>query len=443
MTTQLDVMYLPALKGQVGPWTFYTTLMKFSEVVERIHMSHEIYENKNLSDMVQRAVSKSRTAEISEYLRTNEERFFPAMVVAVFDGKPRWAEFSITSSGHQAEPKIDISALDISKSEAFGFLVLSGDERMFPLDGQHRLAGIREALKFPGAREQFLHDDEVAVTLVAHESSTEGRTRSRRLFTVLNKRAVSVKKHETIALDEDDVMAISTRYLVEHFDPLTREDIVLFTTGAAIPAKNNSAFTTIVTVYDMLHHLFLPVSGRQSAQLRYHRPNSDWMDVYNRFAIGFFSRMMEFFPQIGECLSGDDPRTVISENRRLDGGHVLFRPVGQRILAQIVAQAIRRSFTEKFESGRLPAATVVERIEDAMEMAFHKFKALPTDLTERPYVNLIWDPETGKMRVSRRPLVRDVILKRYKLIRSSTERRLDDRIKSMVGPEFSVSDFLW
>ena len=445
MTTQLDVMYLPALKGRVGRWAFYTTLMKFSEVVERIRMSHEIYQNKNLSDMVQRTVGKSRTAEISDYLRENEERFFPAMVVAVFDGEPSWAEFSITSSSRPIGPTIDTSGLDISKLDAFGLLVLRGDERMFPLDGQHRLAGIREALMSSDAQEKFLHDDEIVVMLVAHESNTEGRTRSRRLFTVLNKRAVSVKKHETIALDEDDVMAISTRHLVEHFEPLTTEGIVLFKTNANIPATNSSAFTTIVTVYDMLYDLFRIVSRRKPEQLKYHRPNSDWMDVYIGFATGFFSRMMKFFPQVEECLNGNDPQSVISENRRVDGGHLLFRPVGQRIMAQIVAVAIRPSFavTERFESGTIPASVAEDKIEDSMETAFQTFKTLPTDLTKRPYVNLIWEPETYKMRVKRWAIVRDLILKHYKLIGSKAEMRLEDRIRTSVDPELSSEDLLW
>ena len=52
MKEKLEPLYLPALKGRVGSWAFYTTLMKFSEIEERIQMSDEVYQNKNLSDMV-------------------------------------------------------------------------------------------------------------------------------------------------------------------------------------------------------------------------------------------------------------------------------------------------------------------------------------------------------------------------------------------------------
>ena len=441
MTPQLNATYLPALKGSVGRWAFYTTLMKFSEVAERIKLSDEIYQNKNLSDMVQRTVRSSRIAEIADYLSNDEERFFPAMVVAVFGGEPNWVDFSITSGDSQSG--IDLSELDKSKLDAFGILVLKGNERLFPLDGQHRLAGIREALTLPGAKEKFLDDDEVAVMLVAHESSKEGRTRSRRLFTVLNKRAVPVKKHETIALDEDDVMAIATRYLVESFDPLTREDIVLFRTNANMPSNNDSAFTTIVTVYDMLYDLFRVVSRKSPEELKYHRPDSAWMNVYIACARKFFSNMMETFPEVKQCLSDDNPRAIIGRNRRVDGGHVLFRPVGQRLMAQTVAESIRSSFREKFGFGTRSALEATKQIDVTMQKAFQRFRTLPTDLTEPPYLNSIWEPGTCKMRVKRMAIVRDVILKQYGLIRSSVERRLDERIKSSVGSGSSIKDFLW
>ena len=38
---------------------------------------------------------------------------------------------------------------------------------------------------------------------------------------------------------------------------------------------------------------------------------------------------------------------VITENRRPDGGHILFRPVGLRMIAQLVASAIKPSRLEQ------------------------------------------------------------------------------------------------
>ena len=441
LTDHLAPLHLPALKGRVGQWAFYTTLMKFSEIEERIKLSKEIYQNKSLSDMVQRTVRSSRTEEIADYLLSDEERFFPAMVVAVFDGEPNWLELSINPG--EDDSVVDLSSLDISKLDAFGVLALTGKERLFPLDGQHRLSGIREALKRPEAKDKFLGDDEVAVMLVAHEPSKKGRMRSRRLFTVLNKRAVSVKKHETIALDEDDVMAVCTRYLVEQFKPLSNDRIVLFRTNASIPANNTTAFTTIVTVYDMLYDLFRVISKNSPNELRYKRPTAAWMDTYVTAATSFFEEMMRTFPEVEQCLTSEGFQEVVKANRRADGGHVLFRPVGQRLLAQLVAEALRPSFTEGFGGKASVASKVSGKIEKEMKVAFEQIGTLPTDLAGRPYENAIWEPDAQKMRVGRAAIVRDVILRRFGIIRASVDRRLDGRIETSIGPEFSADDFLW
>ena len=303
-----------------------------------------------------------------------------------------------------------------------------------------RFEGNQETSK---ATDEFLGDDEVAVMLVAHEPSKQGRMRSRRLFTVLNKRAVSVKKHETIALDEDDVMAVCTRYLVEQFEPLSRKDIVLFRTNANIPTNNSAAFTTIVTIYDMLYDLFRGVSRNAANELRYKRPNAAWMRTYETFATSFFSEMMETFPEVKRCLTSENWQEIVKANRRVDGGHILFRPVGQRLLAQLVAEALRPSFRERFGGETSGAEDVARAIEKKMKRTFHQFRTLPTDVAGKPYANTIWEPETQKIRVVRSTFTRDIILKRFGIIRPSVDRRLDSRIKTSIGPEFAVKDFLW
>ena len=441
MSVILDPIYLPALKGRIGRWAFYTVLMKFREVAERIHLSDEIYQNKRLSDMVQRTIQKSRVGVIANYLIVEKERFFPAMVVAVFDGEPNWIEFSVKK--HSENLDLNLSGLDVSKLDSFGLLALRGDETLFPLDGQHRLAGIRRALTDPEADQSFLGDDEIAVMLVAHEHSDLGRTRSRRLFTVLNKRAVPVKKHETIALDEDDVMAIATRHLVERYEPLSQEGVVLFQTNASIPRDNCSAFTTIVTIYDMLFDLFTALAKRKAVALKFNRPNDDWLEVYLKCAEHFYSEMMRTFRDVGECLTNQSLSGVIAKNRREDGGHVLFRPVGQRLIAQLVARVVTDGSQEKFEDPNVDPGRVKELACVALTNGFQTFSTLPTDLASKPYARLIWEPETGKMRVGRAALLRDVILRRYKLLRGASEKSLRRRLKSSLGEEYEVGDFYW
>lgn len=433
--------YLPALKGRIGKWAFYTTLMTLDEVNERIYLSDEIYQNKNLSDMVQRSIKSGRAENIAAYLKNEEERFFPAMVVAVFEGEPNWLEFSIRKQNDNL--KFDPNTLDRAKLDSFGFLSLTGKEQLFPLDGQHRLAGIREALSDRDRNNEYLGSEEVTVMLVAHDPSDSGRTRSRRLFTTLNKRAVSVKKHETIALDEDDVMAIATRHLVEKFDPLSREGIVSFRTSANILPSDTKVFTAIVTLYDLLFDLFKVISKRSADELKYNRPDDDWTDVYRWCAECFFTSLMEVFPETKRCLEGNDPEEVITENRRPDGGHILFRPVGLRMIAQLVAAAVKPSISATFEDPKQSPSAVRQAVMDEIRKAVSFYAALPTELSEEPYAGLIFDPDTHKISVGRAALVRDVILKQYDLIKPSVDKGLTARIKRSVGDQYSVEDFLW
>ena len=93
----MERYYLPALKGRIGDWWYYSCLMSMPEVVKRIKRSDELYKNKQLSDMVQREISRKRPKEIENYLFTERERFFSAMIVAVFGGAPDWHSFEITA----------------------------------------------------------------------------------------------------------------------------------------------------------------------------------------------------------------------------------------------------------------------------------------------------------------------------------------------------------
>ena len=433
--------YLPALKGRVGKWAFYTTLMKFSELTDRVHLSDEIYKNKKLSKMIQRMITEGRAENIAQYITTEEERFFPAMVVAVFEGSPNWLEFSIST--RKAPRRFDEKLLDLSKLDSFGFLELTGKKKLFPLDGQHRLAGIREALSQLQSTDSLVPDDEIAVMLVSHDPSVAGRVRSRRLFTVLNKRAVPVRKHETIALDEDDVMAIATRHLVENFKPLSREKVISYRQNANITYADRSIFTTIVTLYDTMQEVFKPLSGSKIHELKYNRPSDDWLSVYLRISETYFELMFDCFPEVSEALKSRSPSSIIAEHRHDSGGHILFRPVGQKLLSELISSYLEFHWTEVFEDPQDDPEEILSKATSCLSDAFDMFSDIPTDLTQPPYAGLIWIPETRKMSIGRMTIVRDIVLMRYGFLSSRAGRLLSDRLQKSIGTEFSIDEFLW
>ena len=434
--------YLPAIKGKIGKWIFYTTIMTFREIDHHIELSTDIYQNKGLSDMMQRSVKSKRADAIANYLMEEEERFFPSMIVAVYGGSPRWVEMAIDDESDR-DPKLDFSKLSDSKQETLGFLMLTGEENLFPLDGQHRLEGIRRALEKVESSESNLPEDEMAVTFVAHEKSEEGRIRSRRLFTTLNKRAVPVGRQEIIALDEDEVTAIATRHLVEKFKPLSKEGNVLFENHANIPKNNTYSFTSVFTVYDTLCDLFPVLSGNGLTKLKNRRMNKNEIGMYCDCAEKYYTCLMKMFPEVGKCLSSSTPSKIIKTNRHDNGGHMLFRPVGQKIISKLVSTAIRH----KFPRGRDSSGNVLFFDSDmtilAISEAINTFSSIPTELSEKPYRDIIFGSKSKKVIVSSALIVRDIILDHFGFISEVKCEELDKRIRKVTDEKFELNDYRW
>ena len=61
---------LPALRGIMGDWVYYSCLMSIDEIAMRVSYADEIHNNKKLSDMIQRRLKAVRSEQISEYIRT-------------------------------------------------------------------------------------------------------------------------------------------------------------------------------------------------------------------------------------------------------------------------------------------------------------------------------------------------------------------------------------
>lgn len=162
--------YVPALRGRFGDWTYYCGLMTLSELCERVQFAKDLHTSEKLSQLIQRELKGNRARDISEYLKTDSERFFNSLVVAVYGGDPAWHEFG---DFRPQRPDINIEEVSSDVKASVGFLSFTGEEKLFALDGQHRLAGIQLALKDASS----LSDDEVSVIFVPHKK--------RELFTLV------------------------------------------------------------------------------------------------------------------------------------------------------------------------------------------------------------------------------------------------------------------
>jgi DNA sulfur modification protein DndB len=246
-----EPLLIPALRGSFGDWIYYSCLMPVSEVGSRARFAEEIHPDRALSKLIQRSLEGVRARHIANYLTFTKERFFNSLVLATYGGSPEWLEIGDFKSTTRPELVKQVSQ---SAMDAMGFLRLTGTEKIFAIDGQHRLAGIKKALEDG----QDLSSEQVPVILVGHKKSAAGLERTRRLFTTLNKTAVPVRKGDIIALDEDDAMAIIVRRLVET-NASFRDPKIAVIASQNIPVSNRACLTTISSLYDTLPSDSVPI----------------------------------------------------------------------------------------------------------------------------------------------------------------------------------------
>ena len=190
----------------MGDWIYYPTLMKLKDIAERVKIAEEICQSTTLSEMVQHEIQRKRGRKIKDYLLKQKQRFFNSLIVAVYEGDPIWYDITHIESNNPYNPENipeDVVA-------GIGILSLNGEEKLFTLDGQHRLIGIKEASCRNSSRWVKMNCQLSSSRIEQIQKEWKGV----KLFTTLNKNAVRVSKGETIALDEDDTMAITVRRLV-------------------------------------------------------------------------------------------------------------------------------------------------------------------------------------------------------------------------------------
>ncbi len=392
----------------MGDWVYYPMLMKFKDIAERVKIAEEIYQSKTLSEMVQREIKRKRGKEIKDYLLKQEQRFFNSLIVAIHEGDPTWYDITHIESNSQ----LDSEDIPENAVAGIGILSLNGEEKLFTLDGQHRLIGIKEAV----AENPELGEDELSIILIAHRTDAKGVERSQRLFTTLNRKATPVSKGETIALDENDTMAITVRRLVAE-NPMFMGDRILNSPTDNVPKSNQTCLTTIGNLYDLLEILFMKIyvisnkkrlTDRKNELTKMRQPDHI-LDEHYQHACDYFKRLTDSFLSLREFVNAPDNAAVVKKYRHLDGGSVLFRPIGLKIVTEIISGLV-----EKYP----------------LSECFRMISKLPTDLTQTPYNGVIWHPTLKKM-IKGKVLVKNLLLYMLNQFPGNVDKLREDYAKAL------------
>ncbi len=366
----MNKLYFSSLRGTMGDWIYYPCLMTLKDIADRVNVAEEIYESKSLSDMVQRILKRKRGKEIKDYLLNQSQRFFNSIIIAVYEGEPNWVRLEKLEDNGDFVSASSVGNIPEEVIENIGVLVFTGEEKLFALDGQHRLIGIKEAIK----ENPELGSERLSVIFIAHRTDEIGKIRSRRLFTTLNKNAKAVSKGEIIALDEDDTMAITVRRLIrEH--PMFNEDRIAKKATTNLSSNDYTSLTTIANLYDILGIIYVKIVGKnrrgERKRITQMRLSDEKLERYYNETCEFFELLTEFFPPLKEFSEADDYASVVKKYRTMNGGNILFRPIGLSIVTDLLAK-----LTTKY----------------SLRESFERISKIPLDLAELPYKNVIWRP---------------------------------------------------
>jgi DNA sulfur modification protein DndB len=316
--------------------------MSASEISQTVLAAKDIREAQSLDEELQRSL-RERASEIANYLCTREQRFFNSIIIGVYEGLPEWHEFIIDS-------KIEELGGDSeSLSDTVGLLEFTGLEKMFAIDGQHRVAGIKHAFDnsvdlSTKALNCNISEDRYAVILVAHIDDTSGRKRTRQLFSDINRKAKSVPKKDQIIIDEETLTHIVTRRVYaeyKYFSNGTLIDHIHENTNL----KNDDFehFTNLTNLNTAITKL-KPLYTKK-------RKSNEWDEAnvvsLKDVVINFLDTIIENIPEYRAFFID---KSVSLQEVRKNNSYILFRPVGFTLLSKLYAYYAKRKSINEFTS---------------------------------------------------------------------------------------------
>ena len=386
---EINKLYLPALRGQMGDWVYYSCLISLMHLERRVSLVKDFHPDTTFSERIQRDLDEKRTLKIAEYIKNTQQRFFNSLVIAVYEGNPKWLPFddiALRESDSAFEEAVE------NFPESLGFLYLSGKERLFAVDGQHRVAGFKKYIETVANEENNESNDIISILLVSHIADDDGKKRTRRLFTTLNKYAKPVSKKDIILLDEDDLCAVLVRKLIEEHS-FFKEDKIAIKSTKNTDSTDKKAIMTIIGLYDLLQTLFIKTNHDLTLKKGDYETiniSDEIVEKYYQFSLSFFNLMCKSFQEIGEFFDADADKVenIISKYRN---SHILYRPVGWNIIVGIISD-LSKSKKHNYKE------------------CFKIIKKLPIDLDSEPYQWLIWNPDAEIMISKKEKTVQNVLL---------------------------------
>lgn len=376
---------IPAIRGMIGDTVYYSANFSFLQINELVKdVDSELHTSTSLKEVIQRSLTDNYK-KIRDYIVNREDHFFDSLVLAVYDGSPQWTEIRYELNGESYNN--------------VGLLEFTGEEKIFPVDGQHRVVGIKHALK----QKPEIASETINVMLIGHKNTPEGRERSRRIFSTLNRYVKPVRLGDIIALDEDDIVAIVTRDLLEGYS-LFMEDRIKFSNSKSIPQSDKRAFTSLMTLYECHKELFITYinhkDGKSHSQSQIKdylrlRPSDETIEEFKNELIEFWDSMRMSFHEMNVYINDNSKTSAESFRSNIDGGNLFFRPICLLPFVECIARIKNDDYAKPYR-GILNHYTNLERT-----------------VSHKPWNHILWNPLTQTMIMRNQSLVRHLLINMY------------------------------
>lgn len=355
-------LVLPCLRGVVGKWVYYSTLMTAGQIAEWVKPVKEIRESEALEDVLQRKL-KERKKAIAKYLINEEYRFFNSIIVGVWGGMPDWIEFDLAKV-RDYFPIHEEEYLE----KSVGIMVFSGEEELFAIDGQHRVAGITIAHQEDENR--ILKDDQFSVILIAHVDDEMGKKRTRKLFSDINKHAKPVSGGDKVIIDEEDICAIVARRIFAQYPHFDKGKKIDPAEEANLRQGDIEYFTNLLAIYKVVQLLKNKLFKKQPGSKDWEENN---IGNLKEITEEFLNFIIQNLPEYKQYFI--DKSLTLAEARR-ENRHILFRPIGLFLITKLYAH-FKKQGAQSFD-----------QFED-------KIPLINFTMPESPLKNILWS--SGRM----------------------------------------------
>lgn len=212
-------VHVPAMRGRMGSRIYYACLMPLSAIPNMFKFTN--WADISPEDREQRVLNEKRVPDLAEYIVENEDDYLFSSITASFRNEPAF-----------------FPQAGIESDNALGMLKIRLGEDLIINDGQHRAAGIVEAL----SRNPALGDHTISVLLFPYEN----KDRVQQMFSDLNRYVQKTSKSLDILYDKRDPVSIATMFAIDRIE-LFRE--LTEKADASLKSKSTKIFT-LAALYD-------------------------------------------------------------------------------------------------------------------------------------------------------------------------------------------------